>query len=161
MNIDKGIKKVVAKQYGENVDRAMTQLAGLSMPAEGWIRTVRKALSMSGAQLGRRLGVTRGLVSNTEKAELNGGVTLKSMGQIAQAMDCRFVYAIVPENSVADIIRRRAFEKARERVEDVSVQMALEDQLLNPSRLEAQIEYLATEMIEKLNSDFWNDKSVI
>ena len=45
------IKKVVTKQYQERVNQAAVQLEGLSVPSEGWLRTVRKALGMSGAQL--------------------------------------------------------------------------------------------------------------
>ena len=76
------VKKIVRKQYQDIVDRARLQESyGLRVPNEGWIRTVRKALNMSGAQLARRLGMTRGLVSNTEKAELSGSVTIKNMQQ--------------------------------------------------------------------------------
>lgn len=62
------MKHIVAKQYRENVNLARKKLEGLAIPSEGWLRTVRKALGMSGAQLGRKLDVTRGAVSINEKA---------------------------------------------------------------------------------------------
>ena len=152
------MKKIVTKQYQERVNQAAMLLEGLSVPAEGWIRTVRKSLGMSGAQLGRRMGVTRGLVSNTEKAEVSGGVTLKNMTQMAEAMDCRFMYAIVPQGKVEDIIKKRAFDKARNMVSETSIHMALEEQALSDEKIQFEIERLALEMIDKMNSDLWNNE---
>ena len=67
------MKRVVIQQYRESVDRVRGMVAGLVVPPEGWVRTVRRAIGMSGVQLARRLGVTRAAVSNTEKAEVKGG----------------------------------------------------------------------------------------
>ena len=152
------MKKVITKQYRENVNRARVQLSGLAVPSEGWIRTVRKALGMSGAQLARRIGVTRALISNTEKAELEGGVTLKAMQNMAASMNCRFVYAIVPEQDIEEIVHKRALEKARAEVKAASIHMALEEQALSKNKLEEQIQSLAREMVDKASSDLWNDE---
>ena len=153
-----GIKIIVKKQYQDNVNRGrLMQADKLAVPTEGWIRTVRKALGMSGAALARRLGVTRALVSNTEKSELGGGVTLKTMQKMAMAMNCRFVYAIVPEEDVEELLRKRAIEKARRLVKAAGVQMALEDQALSKKSMEDQVQRLADEMLEQSSSDLWND----
>jgi predicted DNA-binding mobile mystery protein A len=152
------LKTVVIQQYRENVNRVKHKVDGLVVPSEGWVRSVRTALGMSGALLGRRLGVTRASVSNTEKAELNGGVTLKAMQQMAEGMGCRFVYAIVPEKDIEAVVYRRAVEKARERVKAASVHMALEDQALSKDKLEVEVKRLADEMLDKSNSELWNDE---
>lgn len=152
-----GLKSIIILQYRENVNRAREQVAGLFFPAEGWVRAVRTALGMSGAQLGRRLGVTRAAVSNAEKAELHGGITLKMMQQMAAAMGCRFIYAIVPESKIEDIIYQRALEKARLQVEVAGVHMALENQALQKAELEAEIKRLADEMVKQAGSELWND----
>ena len=88
------VKAIVQQQYKRIVDNAASH-AALQTPPEGWLRTVRKALGMSGAQLARKMGVTRARVAQAEHAELSGGATLKSMQAAAEAMGCRFVYAIV------------------------------------------------------------------
>ena len=151
------MKHIVAKQYRENVNLARKKLEGLAIPSEGWLRTVRKALGMSGAQLGRKLDVTRGAVSINEKAELSGGITIKTMQQMAESMGCRFVYAVVPETDVEDILMKRARLKATKQVRNASVHMALENQLVAEGKLVAEVERLAQEMIETLPSDLWND----
>jgi predicted DNA-binding mobile mystery protein A len=150
------VKKIVLSQYQGIVDRAAESVKGLRVPSEGWIRTVRKSLGMSGAQLARRRSVTRGLVSNTEKAELEGAVTLKVMEQMAEALGCRFVYAIVPEKSVKDVIKLRASEKAKKITDYADKQMALEAQSLNQKQKDFEIERLTQEFIRDMPSNLWD-----
>ena len=151
------IKKIVTAQYQNIVAQAAASARGISVPKEGWIRTVRKALGMSGAQLARRLGVTRALVSNTERAELSGSVTIKAMQQMAGAMDCQFVYAIVPTATVEDMISERAREKALAVVERTNKHMALEAQTLSKEQIDFEVRRLQQELLSGLPSDLWND----
>ena len=85
------IQNTVLQQYQRFVDRASLSSANLTLPPEGWLRTMRKALGMSGAQLARRMGVSRALISQAESNEVSGNVTMKTMQTMAQAMGCRFV----------------------------------------------------------------------
>ncbi len=153
-----GVKRIVIKQYRDIVNRAVGQLHGLVVPKEGWLRTVRNSLNMSGAQLARRMLVTRALISNTEKAELSGGVTLKTMQQMAEAMNCRFIYAIVPEHDIEGVIAKRARSKAMEQVKATTTHMALEDQALSHEQMEFEVDRLAKDMVEKMDSKLWNDE---
>ena len=151
------IKKIVTAQYQSVVDRAAVSARGLSVPKEGWIRTVRKSLGMSGAQLARRLGVTRALVSNTERAELSGSVTIKAMQQMARAMDCRLVYSIVPDGPIQEMISKRAREKALAIVDRANKHMALEAQTLSKEQINFEIRRLQQEFVNAMPSDLWND----
>src|ERR1700730_2645478 len=106
------VKTVVQQQYRSIVDTAASALR-LRVPPEGWLRTVRNALGMSGAELAKKMGVTRARVAQAERSELTGGVTLKSMQATAEAMGCRFVYAIIPPSGrIDDIITAQARKKA-------------------------------------------------
>lgn len=154
-----GIEAVVLKQYQSKVNQTLKQFEGYAMPSsEGWIKTVRKALGMSGTQLANRLGVTKGRVSQAESAELSGSATLKSMQNMAQAMNCRFVYAIIPEKEIESVIRDRATLKAKEQVRAASTQMALEAQALSDEQLSYEVDRLVSEIIEKMPSNLWNDE---
>src|SRR3954471_1560810 len=106
------VRTVVQQQYRNIIDSAASSVSGIKIPPEGWLRTVRKALGMSGAQLAQRMGVSRARVAQAEQAELAGGVTLKSMQATAEAMGCKFVYAIVPQRRVEDVIMAQARKKA-------------------------------------------------
>ena len=53
------IQNTILQQYQRFVDQASQSSADLTLPPEGWLRTMRKALGMSGAQLARKMGVSR------------------------------------------------------------------------------------------------------
>lgn len=151
------IKAIVTRQYQDIVDRAGKALATVSLPPEGWLCTARKALRMSGAQLSRRLGVSRAQISKTEKNELTGGVTLKTMQNMAEAMGYRFVYAIVPQKDTQSLIEKQAHEKALSLVQQANQQMALEAQALSAQQIQYEITRLQQELLEKMPKDFWDD----
>lgn len=153
------MEKIVLQQYQNKVDQAVKKLDGFSMrPPEGWLRTVRKAIGMTGPQLASRLGISKVQIAKTEKREIDGGVTLQTMKKMAEAMNCRFVYAVVPEEEIKQIVKAQAFKKAKAREKVASTQMALENQALDRDRLDAQIERIANEIMEKMPSDLWNDE---
>jgi predicted DNA-binding mobile mystery protein A len=154
------VKEAVAKQYQAIVDHAAGSIGQQPhLPSEGWIATARKALGMSGARLARRLGVTRARISQAEQAELSGGVTLKTMRATAEAMGCRFVYAIVPvEGRVENMIAAQARRKARAIVGTASAHMALERQSLPDEKNRAEVERIARELVREMPADFWIEK---
>ena len=151
------IKQIVLSQYKGILNKALEKAQGHVMPNEGWLRTARKALNMSGAQLARRLGVTKAAVFNMEKAEQDGGVTLKKMEQMAEAMGCHFVYSVVPDKPVNQILSEQARKKALSVVSQASQQMALEEQTLSKQQMEFEIERLQLEFIMKMPRDFWDE----
>ena len=151
------VKEIVRQQYQRIVDGA----AGHSVPKtppEGWLRTVRKALGMSGAQLAKRMNVTRARIAQAESAELDGGITLKSMRATAEAMGCRFVYAIVPPHSVHDLITAQARKKAENLVDTASKHMALESQVLPNEKIAQEVERLTHDIAQEMRPDFWSDQ---
>lgn len=152
------VKQTVLQQYQIVVNQAAVHAEALRTPPEGWLRAARKALSMSGAQLARRMGVTRARVSNAEKDELRGAVTLHSMQTAAEAMGCRFIYAIVPPKTIEDLIVAQAQRKAAALVSAASWHMALESQALTSDKNVQQFTRLAQEIAHEISSDFWDDK---
>lgn len=152
------IDSVVAKQYRDKVNRASKRLDGLFIPKEGWLRTIRNALGMSGVQLAKRLGVTKARISKVEQDELGGGVTLKTMKSMAEAMNCRFVYAIIPEEDIEQVLEEQALKKAKARVKAASTHMALEAQSLDQHTLDSEIERIASEIVREKPSGLWNDE---
>jgi len=151
------MKKIILHQYQQIIDSAAKQVAGLSVPAEGCLKTMRKALGMSGAQLARLLGVSRSQVAQSERNELSGAVTLKTLQGAAEAMGCRLVYAIVPADTVENMISRRAKEKAQQIVGKVNVHMALESQALDAKSREYEVKRIAQELLNSMPSDLWDN----
>ena len=150
-----GVKDTAKRQYVRLLNSAAEQLPVLQSPREGWISTMRKALGMSAPELAHRLGVTKPAIYQVERKELEGGVTLQHMEKLAQAMGGRFVYAIVPETSVEDIVEAQARRKAEAIVRRASAHMALEKQSLPPDQTKDEIERLTQEIMREQPSDFW------
>jgi len=152
------IDSLVQKQYKAKINQAYQRFSDFSMPPSGWLRMLRHSLGMSGTQLAKRLGVTKARISKVEQDELTASVTLKTMQKMAQAMNCRFVYAMVPQNDIDSIIKDRACEKANKQINRASIQMALENQSLNKEQLTFAINQLTAELVKKMPSDLWDDE---
>jgi predicted DNA-binding mobile mystery protein A len=127
-------------------------------PPRGWIKAIREALGLTTAQLGRKLGVSQPRIVKIEKSEANGSITLDSLERAAQALDCRVVYALVPRESLENIIEKRAHQKAKKRLESTSHTMALEAQRPEPDDENEQLKRLANNLIQKGGSSLWEDE---
>lgn len=153
------VKTIVQQQYRNIVDSAAAKVVGLKIPPEGWLRTARSALGMSGTDVANKMGVTRARITKVEHAELTGGVTLKSMQATAEAMGCRFVYAVIPASGhVDDIIAAQARKKAMAIVGTASKHMALENQKLPDDKITQEVERLTREIALEMPPNFWRDK---
>lgn len=149
------VKDTAIRQYARQLDGTAQQLAGLSKPKDGWIATMRKALGMSAPELARRTGVTKPAIYQAERKERVGGISLQHMEKLAEAMGGRFVYAIVPVDSVKDVLTSQARKTAEKTVKRASAHMALEKQSLTSKQIDEEIERLAEEVLRDRPSDFW------
>ncbi len=124
-------------------------------PPKGWVRAVRDALGMSGAQLGRRVGVTAQSVADLEKSEASGTIQLKTLRRVAEALDCVVVYALLPRSSLEDMVQGRAREIARKELVRIAHTMDLEAQGLSQEEREEQIETFIRDHLRE--RDLWED----
>ena len=115
----------------EDLLRPFRRIAGASAPRNGWVRAIREALGMSAVQLAARLNVTRQSIEDLERNEVSGKITLERLNKLAGAMNCRVVYALVPEQPLAAIQRDRARMLADALMKPVSHSMKLENQSLS------------------------------
>jgi predicted DNA-binding mobile mystery protein A len=63
-----------------------------------WIRAVRTRRNIQGKELAKKMQVSPARISVLERDEQRGAVTLKMMQKAADALDCTFVYALVPKS---------------------------------------------------------------
>jgi predicted DNA-binding mobile mystery protein A len=149
------VRNTVRKQYVRLADRAARQLEALEVPPGGWLLTLRTALGMSGAAVAARMDVSRNAVYQAERNERAGAITLNQMHKVAEAMGGRFVYAVVPDGSVDEVLRARALRKAEDLIRRASGHMALEQQSLPHAQVAQRIEDLADELVRAMPPDFW------
>lgn len=139
-------------------DRLDSKLASIkpidrfTRPPKGWVRAIRDAIGMTGAQLGKRLGMTAQGIVSLERSEAGGTIQLNTLRRAAEAMDCVLVYALVPKTSLTEMVDQRAREIALRALGRVSHSMALEDQQVDRD-LEKRIRtYVETALRDR---DLW------
>jgi len=148
--------KLQIQQLSDRIEK-LAAMASVVNPSIGWIKTIRTGIGMSLEQLGKKLSVTKQAIQDIENREREGSITIKSMHEIANALDMKFVYAIVPMNgSLNELIENRALEIAKVIVQRTSNTMKLEDQANSKERIEKAIKERAEEIINKTPKILWD-----
>jgi len=132
------------------------------IPPSGWVKAIRGALGLSIRQLAERVGVGHGSINQIEKREPRKRVTLESLEQVARAMDCKLVYAIVPReagSTLEDIIDARAKEAATKILKRVGHSMRLEAQGTSEKEISVEIARVAKELKETSDARIWTTES--
>ena len=144
----------------QQLNEKILQLAGMQhviVPPIGWIKAIRNGIGMSMEQLGKKLSITKQGVMDIEKREKEGAITIKSMQEIAKAIDMQFIYGFVPDaGSLDQMIEMRALEMATKIVQRTSNTMKLEDQENSKERIEKAIKERAAEIINKTPKILWD-----
>jgi predicted DNA-binding mobile mystery protein A len=97
-------------------------------PRSGWIKAVRVGLGMSQDSLARRLGISRAAVTQLEHAEREGAITLAKLSEVASALGCTLVYALVPDVPLEQTVHDQAARVVDHQLGYVNTTMALEGQ---------------------------------
>lgn len=127
-------------------------------PQRGWLRAMREALGLTTRQLAHRMGRAQSVIVDAEKSEERDAITLASLRQAAEAMNCVLVYAIVPNEPIDEILRARATEIANTQLARMSHTMVLENQSLNYADQQAERERLIEGLLSGPTTRLWNDK---
>jgi predicted DNA-binding mobile mystery protein A len=128
------------------------RLVGLDLgqrPPRGWIRAIREALGMTTAELGQRTGLTQSRVSQIERSEELGSIRLDTLERAAQALNCKVRYVFVPNEPLEEMVQRQARLRAQAEVDAVAHTMALEDQVPEPSVLDALVKEMAERFVDE------------
>lgn len=131
------------------------QSSGAATPRGGWISAVRAAIGMTGQQLADRLGVAWQSMDDLEKSEAAGTITLNSLSKAAAAMDCKLVYALVPNaGSLETLVEQRSRQVASSALARINQTMLLEDQSVSAEEMEHRIaDYIKDHLRDR---DLWN-----
>ncbi len=125
--------------------------------ATGWIKAIRMALGISMQQLGNKLSITKQSIYDVEKRERDGSITLKSLQEVAHALDMQLVYGFVPRDGSLDrLIEKRATELAKTIVQRTSNTMKLEAQENSQERVEKAIQERTDSLIREMPSILWD-----
>lgn len=122
-----------------------------------WIKTIRTSIKMTMQQLGKKLNISKQAISDFEKREMDGSITLNSLREIGNAMDMKLVYGFVPnEHTLKDLLNMKALEKATEIANRSRASMNLKKQNYSKKQFEESVKELAEEILNNNPSILWN-----
>ena len=148
--------KLIREQTANHL-KELREIANLNMPIQGWIRTIRKSLGMNTRQLAERMGVKRQRISEIETGEVKGNLTVETLKRTAEALNCKFVYAFIPNTSLEDIVRKQAESVIKKRMKRISHTMALEEQKLNSTDNKKAIEDGVEKILFEAPGSIWDE----
>lgn len=138
--------------------KSLSSFKQVNLPVKGWVRAIRTGLSMSRRQLASRLSISTSRIQKLEEDEVSGSVTIKTMRNTAEALDCIFVYALIPRDSLEATLTKQARKKAKQYRNEVMHSMLLEDQVVKESSNEYLLEKLTKVFMNKSSRKLWDDK---
>ena len=147
----KATRKLIRRQLDERFKAARLYIP--DVPKAGWIRAIRTALNMSVSDLGLRLGTSGQAAWVLERAEVDGGITLKKLKEAAEALGCEVRYVLIPHSSLEQTAKEQARRAAKDRIARVSHTMALESQGVSKEFEDNQLDELASELLD--SSAIW------
>ena len=151
--------KTLARKHLERRLAPLRDQQNLTRPPRGWIRAMREAFGMTTRQLAQRIGKVQSAVVEMEKSEARESISLATLRQAAEALDCTLVYALVPNRPIDDIRRARAANVASQQLARASHTMALENQSLDRAAQDAERERLIDALLRGSPARLWDDAS--
>ena len=149
-------KLLVIRQLDRKL-KELDLLQRVSLPDDGWIKAIRKALGMSQRQLGEKIGITPQSVRELEQREKEGTITLNTLKQAGIALDMQLIYSFVlPNGTLENRIEERAYAMASKIIGRTSNTMRLEDQENTDNRIKAAIDEMMEDLKRDLPGKLWD-----
>ena len=155
-------KKQKTLNQREIIDKKLMKWLSLRtdpIPRSGWLKAIRGSLGISSSQLADLIGINQANITRLEKREAKGTASFESVNRAAQAMNCKIIYAIVPDNndqSLEDIITEKSDNLAQKTLEKLEHTMKLEKQSSGVSP--SDIKKLSDELKINLDPRLWEKK---
>jgi len=108
---------------------------------------------MSQAALAARVGISGPAVNKLEHAELAGGITMAKLAEVASALNCSLVYALVPNTTIEETVQAEARRVAASTLGYAGRTMALEAQGVALDRQNEAVGRFAQDLIDR--GDIW------
>ncbi len=111
---------------------------------------------MSTRQLAGRIGVERATAADLERSEAAGTITLKSLERASSGLGARVIYALVPDDSLENLLRGQAEKKANQMLARVDTTMELEQQDVGREAAKDTHDDIVQRLIRELPRDLWD-----
>lgn len=158
MKTNKSLIKTQRRSLDEKL-KAFGKAKDQPRPKAGWIKAIRESLGMSSYQLAVRMGIQQSGVILLEQREAHKKVSLEILEKAAHAMNCKLVYALVPEVSLENTVEEQSQKAAREILQQTLHTMGLEMQPVGEVEKELHLQEVATDLRNKLDRRLWSTKT--
>jgi len=154
-------KILMRKQIQEMIDKS--NISGLeNIQKQGWIKTIRKSLGMSINDLAQRLNCQPPNVTLLEKNEFSAKIKLETLEKVAMAMNCRLIYAFVPQGgSLEEIVKKQVQLIAHKIVQKNNHSMKLEEQGISKEQMKQQEDDVYKKILNDDSMKIWAHKDEI
>jgi predicted DNA-binding mobile mystery protein A len=113
---------------------------------------------MTTVQLAKRMGIQQSGATLLENRELTKKVSLDILQRAAHAMNCELVYAIVPKESLEQVVDLQAQKAAKKILQRTTHTMELEQQGAGVAETNLHLEELVMELKNNLDRRLWEIK---
>ena len=148
-------QRVIRQQLDEKLAEAKGLLI-IEKLALRWIKTIRTALGMTSVQLAKRANLSQPRIIHMEKAELEGNIKLSTMKKVAEALNMRFVYGFIPNESLEQMVNEQARKIALKRMDRLNHTMRLEEQELTIEEKDKTLRDLIQKTLIEQPRNFWD-----
>ena len=92
-----------------------------------------------------------------EKSEVSGAISIGTLRNVAAALECELVYALVPKAGLEEIRERQARRIAVHSVSVAAHSMELERQQVSADEIEEQVKDLTKQILKENSRSLWNE----
>jgi predicted DNA-binding mobile mystery protein A len=102
------------------------------------------------------MNIGQSTITDIESSEQLGTIKMETLRRAAAALDCDFVYFLVPRTTLAEMVTERARRKASVHFGGVAHNARLEDQELDPLVAREELEAFASGLVDRRG--LWTDR---
>jgi len=142
----------------QQVEEAITPFRALvdtQSPRRGWIRAIQQALGVTNRQLAKRLRLKPQTIEDMQEYEAKETIKLQTLRKLAQALDCRLVYAVVPNEPLEEMRLEQARKVARRQLKPVAHSMTLEAQGVSDTDQKSELDRLVQKLLAGNPRKLW------
>ena len=141
----------------EETIRPFRAVMDTQKPRGGWVRTMREALGMTNVQLAKRLGrKAPQTIEDMQEYEVTETIKLRTLRELANALGCRLVYALVPAKPLDEMRRDQARRVAARLLKAASHSMRMEDQGVSATEEERELERQIRRLLSGNPKKLWD-----
>ena len=124
-------------------------------PRRGWIRAIQQALGITNRRLAKRLHLKPQTIEDMQEYEAKETIKLQTLRKLAQALDCRLVYAVVPNKPLEEMRSEQARKVARRQLKPVAHSMSLEAQGVSDADQKNEMDRLVQKLLAGNPRKLW------